>query len=295
MVIQLEAAYINLPHSEDEDDAQPPRSPLSDISEPVTTPPLSPCSLFESPDSLFSPCYLPGSPLQTPFQSTSPLSLGLHQTVSPYEVFSPLPRVGEDSRGDTVMQDIPAPPTPTVPTKSLPELVDECSESTLSSPQPSTSRSPSPDSPIAGPSRSLPKRPRWTEEESGDESDDFMPQRRKTTRPGKRLKGSPFKRDGVKLEGKGTKCDLCGMRLGRATDLPRHKASCKSNPERATRGTPCEFCGKLLPGKLVPRPSSSSYSRTPLAVRPDAIKRHLASKSCLSRRNKDENPHLSES
>jgi len=149
------------------------------------------------------------------------------------------------------MEEPQAPPAPAVPTRSLPELLDPSSDATpLPSPNPPPSRSPSP--PVAGPSKSAPKRLRWSDDESGVESDEFTPQTRKAIRPSKRLKVGSLKRAGTKLEGKGAKCDLCGKRLGRATDLPRHKASCKENPERATRKTPCEFCEKLLPGTLLP-------------------------------------------
>jgi len=149
------------------------------------------------------------------------------------------------------MEEVQAPPAPVVLTRSLPELPDPCSDATpLSSPNPPPSRPSSP--PVAGPSRSAPKRLRWSEDDSGDESDEFTPQTRKATRPGKRLKVGSLKRASAKLEGKSAKCDLCGKRLGRATDLPRHKASCKENPERVTRSTPCDFCGKLLPGTLLP-------------------------------------------
>lgn len=243
MAAQLEAAFINLP-SEDEEDSRFPPSPLTNVSDAVTTPPLSPCTPFLSPDSIDSPCYLPTSP----FLSTLPFSLSGHRTISPYEIFSPLPQV-EDLVSDTLMEEPQAPPTPVVPTKSLPELPNARSDTTpLSSPSPPPSRPQSP--PIAGPSRSAPKRSRWTEDESGDESDDFTPQTRKAARPGKRLKVGSLKRVNTKSKAQGTMCDLCGRHLGRATDLPRHKASCKSNPERATRKKTCEICGKLLPGTL---------------------------------------------
>jgi len=181
--------------------------------------------------------------------------------------------VEEDSADDVTMEEAQVPPAPVVTTRSLPETPDECDETDrFSPPNP-------PYSPVAGPSSSPLKRSRWFKEESGDESDEFTPQARKKTRAGKRPKTSPPKRAGSRFEGKGAKCDLCGMHLGRVTDLPRHKASCKSNPERETRKTPCKVCGKLLP------------------VRPDAIKRHLTSKTCRAKWKKgdDEDPYLSES
>lgn len=178
---------------------------------------------------------------------TLPLSLGGHRTISPYEVFSPLPYVGGLS-GAVVEPE--APPAPVVSTQPLPSF-DMCSDVT-----PPTSPVPPPycpsPPPVAGPSvskKTVLKRPRWAEDES-DGSDEFTPERRRVARPGKRMKVGPPKRVGAKLEGKSTKCDLCGKRLGRATDLPRHKASCEANPERATREIPCKFCGKLLPGTL---------------------------------------------
>ena len=87
-------------------------------------------------------------------------------------------------------------------------------------------------------------------EDRGDESDEFTPERRKVARPSERMKAGTLERVGSKQEGKGTKCDLCGKRLGRATDLPRHKAYCEANPERAARRTPCKICGKILSGTL---------------------------------------------
>lgn len=140
------------------------------------------------------------------------------------------------------MEEAQVPPAPVVTTRSLPETPDECDETArFSPPNP-------PYSPVAGPSSSPLKRSRRFKEESGDESDEFTPQARKKTRAGKRSKANPPKRAGSGFEGKGAKCDLCGMHLGRVTDIPRHKASCKSNPERETRKTPCKVCGKLLPG-----------------------------------------------
>jgi hypothetical protein len=277
--------------------AQPPLSPLSDSG--ITTPPLSPCSLFESPDSLYSPSVLPRSPLQSPFSLELPLSLGEYQTISPNDIFSPLPLVEGDSANDAVMEEVQVPSTPIVPTQSLPEeMLDYCAETSpppSPSPYPLPSRSPS--SPVAGPSRSPLKRSRWLEIESGDESDEFMPQRHKKTRAGKRTKAGTVKRASAKFEGKGTRCDLCGMHLGRATDLPRHKASCRSNPERATRRNPCEFCGKMLPGNSIPSLARFCYLLMTFTVRADAIKRHLASKTCRSKRkdDDDEDPLLSES
>ena len=206
----------------------------------MTTPPLSPCTASSSPDSVDSPFHLPTS-LETPFLFSFSLSLG-RQTVSPYEIFSPLPQV-DDSVGDVAMEE--SPPAPAVPTKSLPELLNACSDATLpSSPSPPPSPPQSP--PVAGPSRSAPKRLRWSKDGSDNESDDFTPQKRKPAHPGRRPKGGSTKR----TSDKGTKCDLCGERLGRVTDLPRHKASCKKNPGRVMRKTPCEFCGKPLPGKF---------------------------------------------
>lgn len=276
-VKKMEAAYINLPCEESEE-TQPPQSPLTEVSDSATTPPLSPCSLFESPDSLCSPCFLPGLPFQSPFFLTFSPSPVPNQTISPCDVFSPLPQLGGESTDDTAME-VQTPPTPVVPSKSLPEMSDDCLDlSPLSPPDPPLPRSPSP--PIAGPSRIPLKRSRWSEDESDDENDEFVPQARKRTCSIKRTKVIPSKRPSTKFEGKGTRCDLCGARLGRVTDLPRHKASCRSNPERAARTTPCEYCGKLLP------------------VRADAVKRHLASKTCLSKRNgkgDDEDPYLSES
>ena len=139
------------------------------------------------------------------------------------------------------------PPAPVVPIRSLPEAPDEDAETApLSLPNTPSFRSPSP---LVGGSSSSPlKRSRWIEDESGDESEEFTPQARKRTRAAKRSNVGPLKRASSKFEGKGTRCDLCGMHLGRVTDLPRHKASCKSNPERTTRKTPCDICGKLLPG-----------------------------------------------
>lgn len=243
-MLQLEAAYINLPRDEDEEESRFPPSPFTSVSDAVTTPPLSPCTPFLSPDSIGSPYRLPASP---ELLLTLPLSLSGHQTISPDEVFSPLPQV-DDLFSDTVMEELQAPPTPVVPTKSLPELPSPCSDATPSSPNPPPSRPQSP--PVAGPSRSASKRPRWSKDESDDESDEFTPQTRKATRSGKRLKVASLKRVSAKLGGKGTTCDLCGKHLGRVTDLPRHKGSCKENPERETRKTPCEICGKLLPGKF---------------------------------------------
>lgn len=247
MMVQLEAAYINLPCDEDEEQSQLPPSPLTNVSDAVTTPPLSPCTPFFSPGSVGSPSHLPTSP-ESPFLFALPLSLSGNRTISPYEIFSPLPQLElDDLASDTAMEELPAPSAPVVPTQSLPELSDACSDATLpSSPNPPLSLPQSP--PTPGPSRSAPKRLRWSEDESDDESDEFTPQTHKATRPGKRLKIGSLKRAGVKFDGKGTKCDLCGKYLGRTTDLPRHKASCKENPERVTRKTPCEFCGKLLPG-----------------------------------------------
>ena len=241
MMAQMEAAYINLPYDEDEEESQFHPSPLTSVSDTVTTPPLSPCTTSSSPDSIGSPFHLPASP-ESPFLFALPLSLSGRQTISPCEIFSPLPQA-DDSVGDAAMEELLAPPTPVVPTQSLPKLLNACSNATLS-PSPSPPQSP----PIAGPSRSAPKRLRWSEDESDDESDEFTPQKRKAARPGKRLKGGSLKRGSAKLEGKGTKCDLCGKHLGRSTDLPRHKESCKENPGRAVRQTPCEICGKILPG-----------------------------------------------
>lgn len=258
-VKRLEAAYINLPCDEDDDEARRlPYSPLSTVSDSVTTPPLSPCSPFESPDSLFSPFCLPCSPLQT---------------VSPYEIFNPLPQEGDYRANASVMEEHQAPATPTILAQPLPEeLVDARAEA---SPTPSVA----PPFPVAGPSTSPLKRPRWSGDESGDETDDFAPQRQKKTRTKKRSKTRTINPASPKVGGKGVDCDLCGKHLGRVTDLPRHMVSCEENPERATRQTPCEICGKLLP------------------VRADAIKRHLASKTCRAKRKKsgDEHPHLPES
>lgn len=229
----MEAEFINLPYNSDEEELQVPYSPLSDISDAVSTPPLS-------PDSIGSPCGLPGFSfeLESPFSSTSPLSLSGCRTVSPYEIFSPLPQV--EDWNDIAMRP-EAPPTPVVSTKPLPEP----DTTSPYSPDPLPFRSPSP--PVASPSRSSAlKRPRRFKDESGDESDDFVPEKRKPARLGKRTKASSLKR--AKLENRGAKCDLCGNTLGRATDLPRHKASCKANPERAIRTTPCEICRKPLPG-----------------------------------------------
>jgi hypothetical protein len=190
------------------------------------------------------------------------------------------------------MEEAQAPPAPVTATQSLPDLPDECSENTPPSRSPTPPTSP----PIAGPSRSTFKRSRWSEDESGDESDEFTPRRHKETRAGKRWKASPAKRASSKLEGKGTACDLCGVHLGRATDLPRHRASCKLNPQRETRKTPCDFCGKLLPGNSMSCLSKFSYSLTLFTVRADAIKRHQESKTCLAKRKKGdgEDPYLSE-
>ena len=241
MLVQLEAAYINLPCDEDEE-SHIPHSPASDA---ATTPPLSPCTPFLSPDSIGSPYGLPGSPeLENPFSFALSLSLSGHQTISPYEIFSPLPQVEE--LGGAVGES-EAPPTPVVSTRPLP-LFEPCSDPTPNTP---LFRSPSP--PVAGPStsRSVLKRPKRSEDEDGsDESDEFTPKKRKVTRLGKRTKVGPIGRIGVKLKGKGAKCDLCGKHFGRATDLPRHKASCKANPERAIRSDRCEVCNKLLPGML---------------------------------------------
>lgn len=251
MVTQLEAAYINLPYDDDEEEAQLPDSPLSNTSDSVTTPPLSPSSPFESPDFFCcSPSFLPGSPLETPFHLTPGLPPSIHQTISPFEIFSPLPQMAEDAADDAVVEEIRAPPAPVAQTLCLPEEIpDEYIETTpLASQNSLPSRSPSP--PVAGPSKSPLKRSRWSEGESEDESDEFIPQTRKKTRAGKLSKAGGVKRTSGKFEGKGTMCNLCGVRLGRATDLPRHKASCKSNPGRATREIPCEICGKLLPGKF---------------------------------------------
>lgn len=263
----------------------------------MTTPPLSPCGLFESPDSLFSPSLFPGSPAQTPFLPTLPLSLGAYQTVSPYDIFSPLPQVEEVPANDTVMEELRVPLAPVVPTQSLPGETSDSVETPPPSPSKVSLPSRSPSPAIAGPSRSPLKRSRWPEEESGDESDEFTPQWHKKTRVWKRSKAGSVKRTSTKFEGKGTKCDLCGTHLGRATDLPRHRASCKSNPERATRRNPCEVCGKLLPGNSIPCLARFCYSLMLSTVRPDAVKRHLASKTCRSKRKEgdDEDPYLSES
>ena len=264
MFEQLEAQYINLPCDEEEGEDQLPYSPLSN---PATTPPLSPCSQLWSPESLSSPCFLPGSPpFQSPFLSTLPLSWSAHRTISPYEIFSPLPPVEEDSPNDATMEEVLVPPTPIVPTQSLPETPDRFLKSIPPSlPNPPPSRSPSP--PVAGPSSSPLKRSRWFKDESGDESE-FTPQVRKKTRAGKRSKPGSLKRAGPKFEGRGTVCDLCGMHLGRVTDLPRHKVSCKFNPERVTRQTPCEICGKPLPGNSILRLSTTvSYTRCLQSVR----------------------------
>lgn len=239
----MEAEFINLPCDGDEAEAQLPYSPFSNLSDPATTPPLSPCSQFGSPESLASPSFLPGLAIQSPFLLTLPLSLSVQQTISPYEIFSPLPLV-EDSMNDATMEEVQVPPTPVVPTRSLSEIPSEITPLYL--PNPSPSRPPSP--PVAGPSSSPLKRSRWFKDESGDESDEFTPQVRKKTRAGRRSGTGSLKRVSPGFGGKGTKCDLCGMHLGRVTDLPRHKASCKANPERVTRKTPCEVCGKLLPG-----------------------------------------------
>ena len=238
---------MNLP-CEDEDEDQFPHSPLSEISDAVTTPPLSPCTPFLSPDSIDSPHRLPGSPEpESLFLLTLPLPLSGYRTVSPCEIFSSLPQVEELI--DVAMEP-QAPLSPIVSTQPLPELLDAYSETTSpSSPDPLPSRSSSP--PVAGPSRrSLLKRPRWSEDVSGDESDEFTPETPRVARFGKRTKVGSLKRAKARFEGKGTDCDLCGKHLGRATDLPRHKVSCKANPERATRTNPCEFCGKPLPGTL---------------------------------------------
>jgi hypothetical protein len=246
MMAQLEAAYINLPYDEDEEESQLPPSPLTNVSDAVTTPPLSPCTPFS--ESIDSPLHFPVSPGDR-FLFTLPLSLGFHKTISPYEIFSPLPRV-DDLVSDTTMGELLVPPaTPIVPIQSLPELTlaNVCPDATLpTSPSPPLSPPQSP--PVAGSSRSTPKRSRWSKDDSDDESDEFTPQTRKATRPEKRLKGGSLKRTSPKSEGRGTKCDLCGKRLGRITDLPRHKASCKENPDREIRKIPCEFCEKLLPG-----------------------------------------------
>lgn len=275
-VKRLEAAFINLPCDEDDEEPQIPHSPLTDASDSATTPPLSPCSVFESPDS-FATTFLPGSAIQSPFLSTFPLSLSVSRTISPYEIFSPLPQMGEDLANNDTMEEVLVPPAPVVPTQSLPEMPDEYPPTAS---LPSSSLPPSrSSSPLPGPSKSPLKRQRWSEDESSDDDNEFTLPTRKKTRAGKRFKAGTVKRASTKFEGKGTKCNLCGMRLGRVTDLPRHKASCKSNPERATRGTLCKICHKLLP------------------VRADAIKRHLASKTCRSKRKKgdDEDPFLSES
>ena len=243
----MAAQYINIPHDEDEEDPQVVHSPFSSVSETVSTPPLSPCTPFLSPDSIDSHYGLPGSPeFRSPFLLDLPLSLSGRQTVSPHEIFSPLPYVEELS---IAVVEPEAPPAPVVPTQPLP-LLD-----TYSDPTPPTSPVPPPfrpsPPPVPGPStlkRSVLKRQRWSDNE-GDESDEFTPERRKVARPSKRMK-SGSQRAGARPEGKGAKCDLCGKRLGRATDIPRHKASCDSNPERATRETPCKICGKLLPGTL---------------------------------------------
>ena len=227
----MEVEFINLPYDSDEEEPQAPQSPLSDISDAVSTPPLS-------PDSASSPCGLPGSlELESPSSPTLSLS-PVCRTVSPSEIFSPLPQAE-----DLNTMELEVPPTPLVPTQPLPEL----DITSPTSPNPSPSRSLSP--PVAGPSRrSDLKRPRWSEDESNDESDEFIPERWRAVRPGKRTKVGSHKRAKAKLEGRGTRCDLCGKHLGRATDLPRHRASCKANPERVERATPCEICGKLLPG-----------------------------------------------
>jgi len=241
-VKRLEAQYINLPYDEDGGEAQLTHSPLSNLSDSATTPPLSPCSQFDSPESLPSSPFLPGSPIHSPFLLTLPLSLGVHQTISPYEIFSPLPPVEEDLADGATMEKAQVPPTPVVPTRSLPEAPGECVEDTpLSLPNHSPFRSPP--TPVAGPSSSPLKRSRWFEDESGDESDEFTPQARKNTRAGKRSKPGSLKRASSKFEGKGTECNLCGMYLGRVTDLPRHRASCKSNPERTMRKTRVKFVG----------------------------------------------------
>ena len=240
MITQLEAAYINLPCDEDEEGLQPPHTPLTQISDTGTTPPLSPCSPFLSPDSLVSPFSFPASP-GDPFRYNFPLSLSGHSTISPCEVFSPLPQ--DNFISDTFMEETQAPSTPVVPIQSLPDV---CLDVPLPpSPNPLPSCPPSP--PIAGPSRSTSKRLRWSDDDSDDGSDEFTPAR-KTSRSGKRAKVGSSKRTGATPGGKGAKCDLCGKPLGRATDLPRHRASCKENPKREVRKTPCEFCGKLLPG-----------------------------------------------
>jgi len=220
-----------------------PQSPSSSVSDTASTPPLSPCTPFLSPESIGSPYGIPDSPeLESPFLLTLPLSLGGHRTISPHEIFSPLPYVEELS---SAVVEPEAPSAPIVSTQPLP-LLDMFSDATpLTSADPPPFRPSSP--PVAGPStskRSVLKRQRWSE----DESDEFTPERREAARPGKRMKVGSFKRIGAKLEGKGAKCDLCGKHLGRVTDLPRHKASCEANPERATRETPCKFCRKLLPG-----------------------------------------------
>ena len=242
----MEAAYINLPYDEDEE-------ALGNASDAATTPPLS-------PDSLCSPCLLPGVSLRVPSLSILSPSPTVSRTVSPYEIFSPLPRVEEDLIGDPVAEGGPAPSAPLVTTQSLPEeiLYEQVEAIPVSSPNHPPSRSPSP--PVAGPSRTRLKRMRWSEDKSGDESDEFLPQVRKKFRSNGRPKAGPLKRASAKFEG--TVCELCGMPLGRVTDLPRHKASCKSNPERATRKTPCEFCGKLLPGNSTLFSSRFSYSHT---------------------------------
>ena len=296
----MEAAYINLPCAEDEEESHLPLSPLTTISETATTPPLSPCTPFLSPDSIDSACDFTTSP-ESPFLLTLPVSLSGHRTISPHEIFSPLPQV-EDWVGDVSMEELQTPPAPVVRTQSLPEPPNACPDATPPSSPSLTSSPPNPPPsrpnpplsrpqapPVAGPSRSVPKRFRWSEDEDDYETDEFTPQPQRTTR--KRLKVS------TKLDGKGAKCDLCGKRLGRATDLPRHKASCRSNPERATRGTRCEFCDKLLPGTFQSVCQSSLSHTYTFTVRADAIKRHRASKTCLSKRKKgaDEDPYLSES
>jgi len=194
------------------------------------------------------------------------------------------------------MEELQAPPAPVISTQSLPELLDACSDPTpRSSPNPPSS--PPPSHPVAGPSRrTVLKRSRWSGDDSGEESDEFTPEVRKAARPCKRPKVGSLKRASAKFDGKSTKCGLCGKRLGRATDLPRHLTSCKANPERETRRVPCEFCGKLLPGTSNNHIRQGSLGQTRyFTVRPDAVKRHRESKTCLSKRNKgdDEDPYLS--